>query len=51
MISRTRAVVVLSLLAVLIGARGPPAPPCKLSIGNPSLEHFDTDGGVQIDFG
>ena len=23
----------------------------QVSIGNPSLEHFDTDGGVQIDFG
>jgi len=23
----------------------------QLSIGNPGLEHFDTDGGVQIDFG
>src|SRR5271156_753356 len=23
----------------------------QLSIGNPSLEHFDSDGGVQLDFG
>jgi hypothetical protein len=23
----------------------------QLSIGNPGLEHFDTDGGVQLDFG
>src|SRR5579859_1978044 len=47
--SRTRAVVVLSMLAVLIGAR-PARGALQLSIGNPSLEHFDTDGGVQLDF-
>ncbi len=23
----------------------------QLSVGNPSLEHFDADGGVQVDFG
>jgi len=23
----------------------------QLSVGNPSLEHFDSDGGVQLDFG
>src|SRR5258708_25196881 len=23
----------------------------KISVGNPGLEHFDSDGGVQIDFG
>src|ERR1700722_12762707 len=48
--ARSRAVVVLSMLAVLIGAR-PARAALQLSIGNPSLEHFDTDGGVQIDFG
>ena len=38
------------MLAVLIGA-APARGALQLSIGNPSLEHFDTDGGVQIDFG
>ena len=23
----------------------------NISIGNPGLEHFDSDGGVQLDFG
>ncbi len=23
----------------------------KISVGNPGLEHFDSDGGVQLDFG
>src|SRR5260370_34699748 len=23
----------------------------KITTGNPGLEHFDTDGGVQLDFG
>jgi hypothetical protein len=38
------------MLAVLLGARSASGA-LQLSIGNPSLEHFDTDGGVQIDFG
>ena len=29
----------------------PAAAALQVSIGNPSLEHFDSDGGVQIDFG
>ena len=23
----------------------------KISVGNPGLEHFDSDGGVKLDFG
>jgi pSer/pThr/pTyr-binding forkhead associated (FHA) protein len=42
--------VVLSMLAILIAAR-PASGAMQLSIGNPSLDHFKTDGGVQIDFG
>ena len=41
---------VLSMLAILIAAR-PASGAMQLSIGNPSLDHFKTDGGVQIDFG
>jgi FHA domain/von Willebrand factor type A domain len=29
----------------------PAAASLKLSVGNPGLEHFDSDGGVQLDFG
>src|SRR5712692_71570 len=51
--SRPRA---LSLIAIIVlalalaGARSAGAS-TQLSIGNPSLEHFDADGGVQLDFG
>ena len=35
----------------MIAAAPPARAALQLSIGNPSLEHFDSDGGVQIDFG
>ncbi|HVN63983.1 MAG TPA: vWA domain-containing protein, partial [Candidatus Binataceae bacterium] len=37
--------------AVTIAARPCAADQLKVSIGNPNLEHFDTDGGVGLDFG
>jgi hypothetical protein len=50
--SSSRAAVLVSMLAVLVWAGARPARAAmQLSVGNPSLEHFDTDGGVQIDFG
>jgi hypothetical protein len=48
--SSSRAVVILSVLAIIVAGR-PARAAMQLSVGNPSLEHFDTDGGVQIDFG
>jgi hypothetical protein len=50
--SSSRAVVIASLLALIaaVGA-GSAGAAVQLSVGNPSLEHFDTDGGVEIDFG
>ena len=39
------------LLALLVPARAAFAEGLKVSIGNPGLEHFDSDGGVQLDFG
>jgi hypothetical protein len=46
----------LTLLAILIvAALGFAASPAradlKVTVGNPGLEHFDSDGGVQLDFG
>jgi hypothetical protein len=35
----------------LLGAAPPARAEGQLSVGNPSLEHFDSDGGVQLDFG
>ncbi len=41
---------IICVLAVAFAA--PPArASLKISIGNPGLEHFDSDGGVQLDFG
>ncbi len=42
------AVAVIGALA--LGVR-PANAASQLSIGNPGLEHFDADGGVQLDFG
>jgi Mg-chelatase subunit ChlD len=39
------------MLAVAIAAARPASAALQLSTGNPGLEHFDSDGGVQIDFG
>jgi hypothetical protein len=41
---------IVFLLAV-VGAAPPAGAEGQLSVGNPSLEHFDSDGGVQLDFG
>ncbi len=50
--SCSRTVVLAGLLALLAALAARPAGAAmQLSVGNPSLEHFDTDGGVQIDFG
>ena len=50
--SSSRAVVILSLLAAMVAMAARPASGAlQMSVGNPSLEHFDSDGGVQIDFG
>jgi FHA domain/von Willebrand factor type A domain len=49
--SKCRAVLALGVLAVLLAGVRPASGALQLSIGNPSLEHFDSDGGVQIDFG
>jgi len=50
--SSSRAVVFLSALAVMMAVAARPAGAAlQLSVGNPSLQHFDTDGGVELDFG
>src|SRR5580704_16332435 len=42
----------LVVVAMLVFASAKPArASLQLSTGNPSLEHFDADGGVQLDFG
>jgi hypothetical protein len=46
----------LTLLAILIVAAlgfaaSPACADLKVTVGNPGLEHFDSDGGVQLDFG
>ncbi len=37
-------------MSIAVGARAGAAD-MKLSVGNPGLQHFDSDGGVQLDFG
>jgi hypothetical protein len=50
--SNSRAVVIAGVLAVMMAvALRPASGAVQLSVGNPSLQHFDTDGGVEIDFG
>jgi FHA domain/von Willebrand factor type A domain len=42
----------LGLIALLSGVAAAPAWAApQITIGNPGLEHFDSDGGVQLDFG
>ncbi len=36
---------------MMVAAAGPASGALQLSVGNPSREHFDTDGAVQLDFG
>ncbi len=52
MVRRVGFTVALSAL-ILIAAAGTNAGAAalKLSVGNPGLQHFDADGGVQLDFG
>ncbi len=40
-----------SLAAALLFLPGRAQASLQISIGNPSLEHFDSDGGVELDFG
>lgn len=50
--SSSRAVVIASMLAVMVAVAARPASGAmQLSVGNPSLQHFDADGGVELDFG
>jgi FHA domain/von Willebrand factor type A domain len=46
----TAAALLLVLLMSFVGAREARAS-LRLTVGNPGLEHFDADGGVQLDFG
>jgi pSer/pThr/pTyr-binding forkhead associated (FHA) protein len=50
--SRSRAIIVLGMLTMMVAvAAWPASGALQLSVGNPSREHFDTDGAVQLDFG
>lgn len=40
-----------ALIAMLLGATPRADAALQISVGNPSLEHFAADGGVQLDFG
>jgi hypothetical protein len=46
----TLASAIVCVLAVVLAAPAARAS-LKISVGNPGLEHFDADGGVQLDFG
>src|SRR5438874_3757178 len=39
------------LLATMLGTVRPALASLQIAIGNPGLGHFDSDGGVQLDFG
>ena len=49
--SATGAIVLASVALLLFASPKPALASLQLSIGNPGLEHFDADGGVQLDFG
>jgi FHA domain/Integrin beta chain VWA domain len=40
-----------TLLILLLGSGRPAYAALQLSVGNPNLQHFDSDGGVQLNFG
>lgn len=40
-----------ALILIAAAAANAGATTLKLSVGNPGLQHFDADGGVQLDFG
>src|SRR5271168_1103888 len=48
---RTASAVCALLFMIAITVPAPADASLSISIGNPGLEHFDTDGGVQLDFG
>jgi FHA domain/Integrin beta chain VWA domain len=52
-VAMRRTVLALSFLCAicLISAEPAAADGMRLSVGNPGLEHFDSDGGVELDFG
>lgn len=41
----------IALLTLLTAAGRASAAALQLSVGNPGLQHFDSDGGVELDFG
>jgi hypothetical protein len=48
----SRLVILAGFILVCLGLRPAVAQASlKISVGNPGLEHFDSDGGVQLDFG
>jgi hypothetical protein len=48
----SRLVILAGFFLVCLGLRPAAAQASlKISVGNPGLEHFDSDGGVQLDFG
>ena len=49
--SATWAIVLASVALLLFASAKPAQASLQLSTGNPTLEHFDADGGVQLDFG
>jgi hypothetical protein len=49
--SATSLVGALIILAMLLGVAGRAEASLHLTVGNPGLEHFDTDGAVELDFG
>jgi hypothetical protein len=44
-------ILAILILAALAFAATPARADLKVTVGNPGLEHFDSDGGVQLDFG
>jgi len=50
-LSATWAIALASVALLLFASAKPAQASLQLSTGNPSLEHFDADGGVQLDFG
>ena len=49
--SATGAIVLASVALLLFASPKPALASLQLSIGNPGLQHFDSDGGVELDFG
>ncbi|MGD0075498.1 MAG: FHA domain-containing protein [Candidatus Binataceae bacterium] len=49
--SATWAIALVAAALMIFAGAKPARASLQLSIGNPGLEHFDADGGVQLDFG